>query len=115
VINPKKRKAPWEDVKVHRASNALLKAKAANRRYPTAATCKTVDEASRALAQQYTDNRRKCIEQQLNNINSADESRKPMKFGRSLTTCLAEKPSQQLKLRQKTPSIESGASNLRNS
>jgi len=65
--------------------------------------CKTVDEASRALAQQYTDNQRRYIEQQLNNINSADESGKPTEIWKVINNLPGRKSKSAAKVKAENP------------
>jgi hypothetical protein len=103
VIKRTKRKVSWEDVTVQTARAALSTAKATNRRHRSADTLSAVATASLALARQYTTNQEKYIEEQLQNIRLADESRKPTEVWKVISNLTGRKSKPVAKVKPDSP------------
>ena len=98
-----KKRVPWEDTAVKSARAHLASAKAAHRRYRTHATRDAMNAASKALARQYSTSQMKYIEGQLENIQAADESRKPSEVWKAINNLSGRKSKASVKIKAKSP------------
>jgi len=102
VVQTKKR-VPWEDSAVKSARAHLASAKAAHRWYRTYATPDAIDAASAALARQYSTSQMRYIEGQLENIQAADESRKPSEVWKTINNLSGRKSKASVKIKANSP------------